>query len=102
MAAGYQVGLVNQWMEGIGDPLLRTSETRHYEPGSDGGGRSWATIATLLQTAKMNSVDPRLAHANARAHRQWLAKQRNRRAHALELRPLNGLSLPLTYDEASN
>ncbi len=26
--------------------------------GSDGGGRSWATIATLLQTAKMNNVDP--------------------------------------------
>lgn len=25
---------------------------------SDGGGRTWATIATLLQTAKMNSVDP--------------------------------------------
>ncbi len=26
--------------------------------GSDGGGRSWATIATLLQTAKMNSNRP--------------------------------------------
>ncbi|MFK3664697.1 IS66 family transposase [Ochrobactrum teleogrylli] len=26
--------------------------------GSDGGGRSWATIATLLQTAKKNNVDP--------------------------------------------
>lgn len=26
--------------------------------GSDGGGRAWATIATLLQTAKMNNVDP--------------------------------------------
>ncbi|SDG54284.1 transposase domain-containing protein, partial [Pelagibacterium luteolum] len=26
--------------------------------GSDGGGRSWATIATLLTTAKMNGVDP--------------------------------------------
>lgn len=26
--------------------------------GSDGGGSTWATIATLLQTAKMNSVDP--------------------------------------------
>jgi len=26
--------------------------------GSHGGGRAWATIATLLQTAKMNSVDP--------------------------------------------
>lgn len=25
---------------------------------SDGGGRTWATIATLLQTARMNDVDP--------------------------------------------
>lgn len=26
--------------------------------GSAGGGRTWATIATLIQTAKMNGVDP--------------------------------------------
>jgi hypothetical protein len=26
--------------------------------GSAGGGRTWATVATLLQTAKMNDVDP--------------------------------------------
>ncbi len=26
--------------------------------GSHGGGRAWATIATLLTTAKMNGVDP--------------------------------------------
>jgi hypothetical protein len=26
--------------------------------GSDGGGRTWATIATLLQTCRMNSVNP--------------------------------------------
>jgi hypothetical protein len=26
--------------------------------GSDGGGRTWAIIATLLQTCKMNNVDP--------------------------------------------
>lgn len=26
--------------------------------GSDGGGRTWATIATLLQTSRMNNVDP--------------------------------------------
>jgi transposase len=26
--------------------------------GSEGGGKTWATIATLLQTAKMNNVDP--------------------------------------------
>jgi transposase len=26
--------------------------------GSDGGGRTWATIATLLATARLNNVDP--------------------------------------------
>lgn len=26
--------------------------------GSDGGGRTWATIVTLLQTCKMNNFDP--------------------------------------------
>ncbi|MBD9559608.1 IS66 family transposase [Ensifer sp. ENS03] len=26
--------------------------------GSEGGGRTWATLATLLQSAKMNNVDP--------------------------------------------
>ncbi len=26
--------------------------------GSEGGGRTWATLATLLQAAKMNKVDP--------------------------------------------
>jgi transposase len=34
------------------------SETRHYGPGSDSGGRHWAIVATLLQTAKLNDVDP--------------------------------------------
>ena len=26
--------------------------------GSDGGGRTWATLATLLTTAKLNNLDP--------------------------------------------
>lgn len=34
------------------------SETRHYGPGSDSGGRHWAIIASLIQTAKLNDVDP--------------------------------------------
>jgi transposase len=30
-----------------------------FAPGNSvHGGRTWATIATLLQTAKMNDVDP--------------------------------------------
>jgi transposase len=39
-------------------PPLRTSETRHYVPGSDSGGHLWAIVATLIQTAKLNEVDP--------------------------------------------
>ena len=34
------------------------SETRHYSPGSDGGARHWAIAMTLIQTAKLNGVDP--------------------------------------------
>lgn len=33
-------------------------DSRHHDVASDGGGRTGATIATLLQTAKMNDVDP--------------------------------------------
>jgi transposase len=41
--------------------------------GSDGGGRTWATIATLLQTCKMNDVDPLawLTLALERIANQW-------------------------------
>jgi len=34
------------------------SETRHYGPGSDSGGEHWALVATLIQTAKLNNLDP--------------------------------------------
>jgi len=34
------------------------SETRHYDPGSDGGGENWAIVASLIETCKFNGVDP--------------------------------------------
>ena len=34
------------------------SETRHYDPGSDGGARHWAIAMTLIQTSKLNGVEP--------------------------------------------
>jgi transposase len=45
--------------------------------GSHGGGRTWATIATLLQTAKMNNVDPHawLSQALERIAQGWLISQ---------------------------
>ncbi len=34
------------------------SETRHYGPGSDEGGRHWSIVATLIVSAKLNDVYP--------------------------------------------
>jgi hypothetical protein len=34
------------------------SETRHYGPGSDGGARHWAIAMMLIETAKLNDVEP--------------------------------------------
>lgn len=45
--------------------------------GSDGGGRTWATLATLLQTAKMNSVDrlARLTQTLQRIANGWQSSE---------------------------
>src|SRR6185437_7132087 len=65
--------------------------------GSHGGGRTWAIIATLLQTAKMNHVDPHawLTQTLGRIAQGW-PDHSDRCAHALALQALNGLSLALT------
>jgi hypothetical protein len=34
------------------------SETRHYGPGPDAGARHWAIANTLIQTCKLNDVEP--------------------------------------------
>ncbi|MDA9459583.1 transposase [Bradyrhizobium sp. CCBAU 21359] len=34
------------------------SETRHYGLGLDGGAEHWATIASLIETCKLNEIDP--------------------------------------------
>jgi transposase len=34
------------------------SETRHYGPGSDPGAENWACLASLIETCKLNRVDP--------------------------------------------
>ncbi len=34
------------------------SETRHYGPGSDAGGERAAAIYSLIETAKLNDIDP--------------------------------------------
>ena len=34
------------------------SETRHYGPGSDEGGENSACLASLIETCKLNGVNP--------------------------------------------
>ncbi len=54
--------------------------------GSDGGGRTWAVIASLLATAKMNNVDP---HA-------WLTQTLERIANGWPNREIEAL-MPWNY-----
>jgi len=54
--------------------------------GSDGGGRTWATLATLLTTAKLNNVDPQA----------WLKVTLERIANDWPNRELDAL-LPWNY-----
>ena len=49
--------------------------------GSDGGGRTWATIATVLQTCRMNDVDPQA----------WLTQTLERLANGWPLSQLEEL-----------
>ena len=34
------------------------SEIRHYEAGSDAGAANWAAVASLVETCKLNGVEP--------------------------------------------
>ena len=37
---------------------LRGLESRRHDVASDGGGDNWAVIASLIESCKLNSVDP--------------------------------------------
>ncbi|WP_247787440.1 hypothetical protein [Bradyrhizobium sp. 170] len=61
------------------------------------GGRTWATIATLLQINEDERRRPALsAHADSRTDRAALTDLSDRRSHALELPSLNGQNFALT------
>ncbi|KAB2721501.1 hypothetical protein [Brucella intermedia] len=65
--------------------------------GSDGGEAELWHRRGATTDCKMNNVIRSLDHAKKFERvAKWLAKQRNRRAHAVKLSPLSGLSLPLT------
>jgi transposase len=40
------------------------SETRHYGPGPDEGGENWACLASLIETCKLDGVNPQAYFAN--------------------------------------
>src|SRR5215813_13437646 len=43
---------------GQNDCEIALGRKNHLFAGSDGGGKHWAVIASLIETGKMNAVDP--------------------------------------------
>jgi transposase len=39
-------------------PQSHVPDTRHHDVASDGGGEHWAIIASLIETCKLNNVEP--------------------------------------------
>ncbi len=39
-------------------PPPRAPDSGHYEVASDGGAERWATVSSLITTAKLNGVEP--------------------------------------------
>jgi hypothetical protein len=39
-------------------PQPRVPDSGHYDVASDGGAETWAILASLLMTARLNEVDP--------------------------------------------
>jgi hypothetical protein len=39
-------------------PQLLAPDSGHYEVASDDGAENWAVLASLIETAKLNSIDP--------------------------------------------
>lgn len=68
--------------------------------GSDQGGEHWAVIAALIETCKLNKVNPE-AWLTQTAHETCSGSQQPaaRRTHAVELHPRRGLSTPITVQE---
>jgi transposase len=70
--AGHLIELDSNIVERAIRPQTITRKNSLFA-GSDGGGRTWATVATLLQTCKMNAVDPAawLTQTLERIASQW-------------------------------
>jgi hypothetical protein len=61
-------------------PPPHAPDSGHYEVASDGGAESWATIALLIQTAKLNEVEPfaclRASHPHIRPRAHGIAREK--------------------------
>ena len=52
------IGLQLPARYGHNDREIALGRKNHLFAGSDGGGEQWAVIASLIETCKMNGVDP--------------------------------------------
>ena len=52
------IGLQHPARYGQNDCEIALGRKNHLFAGSDGGGEQWAVIASLVETCKMNAVDP--------------------------------------------
>src|ERR1017187_5738864 len=75
-----------RWLWAVRTPSLGSSPRACFA-GSDSGGRHWAIVASLIQTAKLNDVDP-LAWLTDRLERIVSGRTRRRELHTLL--PWNG------------
>jgi hypothetical protein len=55
-ASGNKLRLLARY--GQNDRAIALGRKNHLFAGSDGGGEHWAVIASLIETCKMNGVDP--------------------------------------------
>jgi hypothetical protein len=39
-------------------PQSHVPDTRHHDVASDGGAEHWAVVASLIETCKLNAIDP--------------------------------------------
>lgn len=67
---------------------LALSRKNSLFAGSDGGADHWAILASLIETAKLNEIDPQGYIQHHQPHRRWPPAEPDRPAHGLELPPL--------------
>jgi len=52
------IGLPTPARHGQNERVIALGRKNHLFAGSDGGGARWATVCSLIETCKMNGVEP--------------------------------------------